>query len=289
MIQACFAYLEHLQRSIFSSPFITAHAILKFMLEPITVFSKSDLQQRIQEAVLAKGARCDLSHIDVSKIKDMSSLFAHSSFKGSVAKWDVSNVENMNGMFLDSAFDGDISSWNVLNVQTMRRMFSNSIFQGDLSLWNLSRVGDVQYMFENSAFHGDLSSCTLRYHGSFKGMVDPDFKGVLPKVGPVKERAKLYGILLGGGLAALAAYCKRVSFNTVHADVLLSDIEKKPAWIKKKEHELFKSVHQIAMSVGLNEQDTRMHVVKYFSQSKDLSQILPIEKSFFENPFSLLP
>ena len=91
--------------------------------EKIVARYRSHLEELIEEAKRTQGPNCDLNHIDVSRITDMSFLFYESDFNGDISKWDVSNVEYMNYMFYISKFNGDISSWNVSNVTDMESMF----------------------------------------------------------------------------------------------------------------------------------------------------------------------
>jgi len=79
----------------------------------ITPSDKKALKILIREAMKSNGNNCDLNFIDVSLVEDMSSLFFHSKFNGSVSEWDVSGVKKMTCMFACSAFRGDLSKWKV--------------------------------------------------------------------------------------------------------------------------------------------------------------------------------
>lgn len=105
------------------------------MKHTIIAKNKQILECLIEHAIEINGKQCDLNHIDVSQITDMSYIFAESSFNGDISKWDVSNVESMYGMFADSQFKGDISNWDVSNVKDMGFMFLNTEFNSDLSNW----------------------------------------------------------------------------------------------------------------------------------------------------------
>ena len=64
----------------------------------------------IKQEVYKNGHHCDLNHIDVSLIEDMSQLFQNSDFNGDISQWDVSNVEYMTLMFYGSKFNNDLSN-----------------------------------------------------------------------------------------------------------------------------------------------------------------------------------
>ena len=56
------------------------------------------------------GEGYDWNQWDVSKVTDMSHMFAKTQFNGDISKWDVAKVTNMDYMF-ETKFNGDLSKW----------------------------------------------------------------------------------------------------------------------------------------------------------------------------------
>ena len=86
--------------------------------------TKEELKDIIWERIKTEGKKVDLNDIDVSKITDMSFLFAYLDFNGNISRWNVSNVTDMMAMFYNcKSFNQDISNWDVSNVTDMSSMF----------------------------------------------------------------------------------------------------------------------------------------------------------------------
>jgi len=126
--------------------------------ETIVAKNKTHLSQLIKDEIRQNGVNCDLNHINVSNITDMSYLFYTSRFNGNIDQWDVSNVRDMRHMFLNSKFNQNISCWDVSKVKNMSFMFYGSKFNQNISKWDVSNVEYMPYMFSQSSFNQDISN-----------------------------------------------------------------------------------------------------------------------------------
>jgi surface protein len=105
------------------------------MRKKIKAQHRNHLVDLIMSEMIRKGNNCDLNHIDISDVKNLSAVFSNSEFNGNISEWDTSQVFSMENMFHSSKFNGDISNWDVRNVIYMNYMFTYSEFVQDLSIW----------------------------------------------------------------------------------------------------------------------------------------------------------
>jgi surface protein len=120
------------------------------MKPKIIAQNKQHLMELIKNEIQLNGYKCNLNHIEISQINDLSYLFNKSKFNGDISKWNTSNVNNMSRMFYSSIFNGDISNWDVSNVESMSEMFAHSKFKRDISNWKPYKLEYMGAMFHES-------------------------------------------------------------------------------------------------------------------------------------------
>jgi hypothetical protein len=120
----------------------------------------------------------DMPEWDVSKIRNMGSLFAGAHlFNQDISRWDVSQVESMDNMFYGAhLFNQDISRWDVSQVESMDNMFYGaSAFDVDITNWNTSSLLSAEHMFWdatawNAKYEMTFLSCIYRLAFTLKGL-----------------------------------------------------------------------------------------------------------------------
>ena len=124
------------------------------MSQKIIAIDKDHLKKLIKNEMEINGQECNLNHIDVSHITDMSFLFHNSylyrnisDFNGNISDWNTSNVTDMKSMFHNSYFCGNLSKWDVSNVKDMSSMFYGPYFYGDISDWKPYKLNKADRIF----------------------------------------------------------------------------------------------------------------------------------------------
>lgn len=133
---------------------------------------KKIIKDTYNEAIKSKEITLDLKFVNVSKVKDMSSVFANlEKIKYiNLFNWDTSSCTNFTKMFAgckDLIEVKGIENFNTKNVTSMAGMFANCENLktiGDISKWNVSEVKNTDQMFmkcKNLEYVGNLSDWDL--------------------------------------------------------------------------------------------------------------------------------
>ncbi len=98
-----------------------------------------------------------LANWDVSKVKDMSSMFEYRivSNSNSLSNWNTSSAESMSDLFHNANIDiNALSNWNTSNVKDMSCLFLSSEITSleAISNWDTSNVVNMRTMFCNCDF-----------------------------------------------------------------------------------------------------------------------------------------
>ena len=245
------------------------------------------LSELIAREMWEHGPKCDLNHIDVSRLTSFNAVFRHRDFNGDISKWDMRRATDVTEMFQCSQFNGDISEWNTAKIEKADAMFEASQFKGDVSKWDTSSLRIATHMFsstdfngdlsrwntkslkyaldmfeKNSAFAGDLSSWRFDAAARFNGIVDAGFKGVLPRPMDPSMAFTQYAKLFKKE-SDFECYLAELPFNAAHADVLCASAIF-PTWFPKEDHAWFKEISGMALSIGVGMSDFSMHVLAQY-------------------------
>merc|ERR1711862_255115 len=109
----------------------------------------------IVDVCLTENGGSGIGEWDVSRVTDMSSLFAgYESFSEDLSSWNTAEVTDMSRMFIGAThFNSDLSKWDTSNVATMGFMFdSASSFNSNISDWDISSVTYMSKMFHDAKY-----------------------------------------------------------------------------------------------------------------------------------------
>ena len=244
---------------------------------PIIATDKNHLEVLIYDAMQEHGSACDLNHIDVSRITDMSDLFVNTLFAGSIDQWDVSNVIDMENMFFNSRFNGYIGGWNVSNVKSMNGMFLSAPFNSSVEHWDVSNVQDMNAMFHGTKFQQDVSKWNVSKVLDFNNIFsDSPFKGNISQWS-IDCKAKTYKVF---DMHRADSFDSPSVFHWLAA---LSGPRFKPAWQKH-----FDAVAPIAQGIASSPLETAILIQNMWLELEHIVRpacsLIDVDLNVFEAP-----
>ena len=97
----------------------------------IEVHLRHVLKDTVCKEIAANGADCDLNHLDVGEMQDISNTFEGTTFTGDVSSWQVGAMRDMRRLFAKCPFSGDLSQWDV-NPRSLIEGMLSADFRGTL-------------------------------------------------------------------------------------------------------------------------------------------------------------
>lgn len=89
------------------------------------------LRQIVIQEIAENGPTCDLNHLNVGEMQDISGTFKGTNFNGNVSRWNIGMACDIRDVFADCPFSGDLSQWDV-NVLSEINGFLSPTFKGVL-------------------------------------------------------------------------------------------------------------------------------------------------------------
>lgn len=84
------------------------------MTKPIIeVHLRHELHALVRKEIADNGPACDLNHLDVSDVMDISDTFKGTGFVGDVSRWSIGTARDLRGLFANTPFSGDLSKWDL--------------------------------------------------------------------------------------------------------------------------------------------------------------------------------
>lgn len=99
----------------------------------IEVHFRDTLRDLVLQEIALHGPACDLNHLDVSEMQDISDTFKGTPFVGDVSQWNIVGIRDLRGLFANTPFSGDLSQW-AINPRVHNDGMLPATFMGTLPL-----------------------------------------------------------------------------------------------------------------------------------------------------------